>query len=82
VSRRLPSQAVCELFDLLEDVVFWIKDRGGRYQWVNVTNFLNLGLSRREIAKAPAGMPTARAMAWAEDQVKRALQGRLETKGR
>lgn len=66
MSRRLPSQAVCELFDLLEDVVFWIKDRGGRY----------------EIAEAPAGMPTARAMAWAEDQVKRALQGRLETKGR
>jgi hypothetical protein len=34
------------------------------------------------IAKALAGMPTARAMAWAEDQVKLALQGRLETKGR
>jgi hypothetical protein len=62
--------------------VFWIKDHAGRYQWVNVTNFLNLGLSRREIVKALAGMPTARAMAWAEDQVKLALQGRLETKGR
>lgn len=48
MSRQLPSQAVCELFDFLEDVVFWIKDRAGRYQWVNVTNFLNLGLSRRE----------------------------------
>jgi hypothetical protein len=23
---QLPSQAVCELFDFLEDVVFWIKD--------------------------------------------------------
>ena len=34
------------------------------------------------IAKALAGMPTARAMAWAEDQVKLALQGRLETKGK
>jgi multiple sugar transport system substrate-binding protein len=34
------------------------------------------------IAKALAGMPTARAMAWAEDQVQLALQGRLETKGR
>ena len=34
------------------------------------------------IAKVLAGMPTARAMAWAEDQVKLALQGRLETKGR
>jgi AraC-like DNA-binding protein len=29
-------------------VVFWIKDRSGRYQWVNVANFLALGLSRRE----------------------------------
>jgi len=27
-------------------------------------------------------MPTARAMAWAEEQVRLALQGRLETKGR
>jgi len=34
------------------------------------------------IAKALGGMPTARAMAWAEDQVRLALQGRLETKGR
>ena len=34
------------------------------------------------IAKVLAGMPTARAMALAEDQVKLALQGRLETKGR
>ena len=34
------------------------------------------------IAKALAGMPTARAMAWAEEQVRLALQGRLETKGR
>ena len=34
------------------------------------------------IAKALAGMPTARAMAWAEDQVKAAIAGKLETKGR
>ena len=34
------------------------------------------------IAKALGGMPTARAMAWAEEQVRLALQGRLETKGR
>jgi AraC-like DNA-binding protein len=43
-----PSRAVCELFDYLEDVVFWVKDRQGRYRWVNAANFLNLGLSRRE----------------------------------
>jgi AraC-like DNA-binding protein len=41
-------RAVCELFDFLEDVVFWIKDRAGRYRWINAANFLNLGLSRRE----------------------------------
>lgn len=40
--------AVCELLDFLEDVVFWIKDRRGRYVWVNAANFLNLGLSRRD----------------------------------
>ena len=33
-------------------------------------------------AKAIAGMPTPRAMAWAEDQVKAAMQGKLETKGK
>jgi multiple sugar transport system substrate-binding protein len=34
------------------------------------------------IAKSLAGMPTARAMAWAEDQVRLAVQGKLETKGK
>jgi multiple sugar transport system substrate-binding protein len=34
------------------------------------------------IAKAIAGMPTKRAVAWAEDQVKLAVQGKLETKGK
>jgi AraC-like DNA-binding protein len=34
------------------------------------------------VAKAIAGMPTPRAMAWAEDQVRQAIQGKLETKGR
>ena len=34
------------------------------------------------IAKTLAGMPTPRAMAWAEDQVKLAVQGKLETKGK
>jgi len=61
VSRQLPSQAVYELFDFLEDVVFILPDT---------------------IAKALGAMPTARAMAWAEEQVRLALQGRLETKGR
>jgi len=34
------------------------------------------------VAKAIAGMPTPRAMTWAEDQVKAAMQGKLETKGK
>jgi multiple sugar transport system substrate-binding protein len=34
------------------------------------------------VAKAIAGMPTKRAMGWGEDQVKLAVQGKLETKGK
>ena len=34
------------------------------------------------VAKAINGMPTKRALAWGEDQVKLALQGKLETKGK
>lgn len=38
-----PARAVCELFDFLEDVVFWVKDRAGRYRWVNAANFSTSG---------------------------------------
>ncbi len=49
LSDRLgPARAACELFDHLEDVVFWIKDPAGRYAWVNAANFLALGFARRE----------------------------------
>ena len=34
------------------------------------------------VAKAINGMPTRRALAWGEDQVKLAVQGKLETKGK
>ena len=34
------------------------------------------------VAKAINGMPTKRALAWGEDQVKLAVQGKLETKGK
>jgi multiple sugar transport system substrate-binding protein len=34
------------------------------------------------VAKAIHGLPTERAMAWAEDQVKLAVQGKLEAKGK
>src|SRR3954468_13967250 len=38
----------CELFDFLPEVQFWIKDRHGRYEWVNVEFLLNYALERRE----------------------------------
>ena len=34
------------------------------------------------VAKAVNGMPTKRALAWGEEQVKLAVQGKLETKGK
>jgi multiple sugar transport system substrate-binding protein len=34
------------------------------------------------VAKAVGGMPTKRAMAWGEEQLKLAVQGKLETKGK
>jgi transcriptional regulator GlxA family with amidase domain len=43
-----PLRGVCELFDFLEEVVFWVKDREGRYCWANTANLLALGLHRRE----------------------------------
>ena len=33
-----------ELFDLLEDVLAWVKDRQGRYLWVNRTFLINYAL--------------------------------------
>ena len=33
------------------------------------------------VAKAVNGMPTKRAMAWAQDQSQLAVKGQLETKG-
>ena len=43
-----PAQAICELFDFLEDIQFWIKDTEGLYRWVNVANLINLSLEKRE----------------------------------
>jgi hypothetical protein len=51
-----PARAICDLLDFLEDVVFWIKDRSGRYCWVNVANLVNLGLSRRERCPGQDGL--------------------------
>ncbi len=47
-NSTFPNGAFCELFDFLPEVQFWIKDRGGRYEWVNVEFLLNYALERRE----------------------------------
>ncbi|MCE5268589.1 MAG: AraC family transcriptional regulator [Planctomycetaceae bacterium] len=43
---QLPSMtaSICQLFDLLPDVQAWIKDRQGRYQWVNRGFLLNYSI--------------------------------------
>lgn len=45
IGGRLPE--ALELFDYLEDVQFWVKDREGRFRWVNVPFVLNYGLKER-----------------------------------
>ncbi len=47
--RRIGAVApeVVALFDYLEDIPLWMKDREGHYQWVNVSFLLNFGLTRR-----------------------------------
>ena len=48
--RRIGARAseVTELFDYVEDVLLWMKDTDGHYQWVNLTFLLNFGVQRRE----------------------------------
>jgi AraC-like DNA-binding protein len=41
-----PSEAL-EVFDHLPDVLLWLKDAAGRYQWVNLPFVLNFGLKSR-----------------------------------
>lgn len=50
--RRIGAKAseVAELFDYLEDLLFWMKDVAGHYQWVNLPFVFNFGLrSRAEV---------------------------------
>src|ERR1700722_6072490 len=37
-----------ELFDYIEDVPSWMKDRNGHYRWVNLPFLLNYGIERRD----------------------------------
>ena len=42
------TDLVLELFDYLRDVLFWIKDRKGTFQWVNTTLMVHIGRSTRD----------------------------------
>jgi AraC-like DNA-binding protein len=46
IGARAPD--VAELFDYIEDVLLWMKDANGRYQWVNTAFVLNFGFKERE----------------------------------
>jgi AraC-like DNA-binding protein len=45
---EIPAQELAALFDALPDVVFFVKDSGGRYSHANMTLVARLGLKRRE----------------------------------
>ena len=45
VGARAPD--VAELFDYVDDVLLWMKDANGYYQWVNTAFVLNFGLKER-----------------------------------
>src|SRR4029079_16672448 len=54
MGRGIPSMrldprllALAELFDCVEDVLVWVKDREGRYCWVNRAFFINDSLDDR-----------------------------------
>jgi AraC-like DNA-binding protein len=42
-----PAEVV-ELFDYIEDILLWMKDAAGHYQWVNLSFVLNFGLKSRD----------------------------------
>ncbi|MEW6305962.1 MAG: helix-turn-helix domain-containing protein [Verrucomicrobiota bacterium] len=43
-----PARAVCELFDHVDDVLFWIKNRAGFYCWANATFLRTYEMKRRQ----------------------------------
>ena len=47
---RLPRHwlQLAALFDCLEDVLVWVKDREGRYCWVNRAFLINYAMDRRQ----------------------------------
>ena len=43
-----PFLALAELFDWVEDALVWVKDRDGRYCWVNRAFVINYELDNRD----------------------------------
>jgi AraC-like DNA-binding protein len=48
MSEYQPWLQLAELFDCVEDVLVWVKDRDGRYRWVNRAFLMNYVLDVRE----------------------------------
>ena len=46
---------MAELFDCLEDVVAWVKDRDGHYRWVNRAFRINLAMDDRPGSESGSG---------------------------
>jgi AraC-like DNA-binding protein len=47
MSLQLEWIPLAELFDFVEDVLAWVKDRDGRYRWVNRAFLINLAMDDR-----------------------------------
>ena len=54
MSFHLQWIPLAELFDCVEDVLVWVKDRDGRYRWVNRAFHLNFAMGDRH-EPGPAG---------------------------
>jgi AraC-like DNA-binding protein len=44
----LSARAICELFDHVEDVLFWAKEPEGHFIWANVALLIEFGMSSRD----------------------------------
>jgi AraC-like DNA-binding protein len=47
MSLDLRTLPLAELFDCVEDMLVWVKDRAGRYQWVNRAFLINFAMDDR-----------------------------------
>ena len=47
MSLHVPWIPLAGLFDCVEDVLVWVKDRDGRYRWVNRAFLINFAMDDR-----------------------------------